>query len=60
MRVVHGLLLITFICLVYSHAMYSNSGIDLTDEAFHYFLLQSSKPGLLFAEIRKSFGFIAC
>jgi len=56
MRVVHGLLLITFICLVYSHAKYLNSGIDLTDEAFHYFLLQSSKPGLPFIVYGNLFG----
>ena len=56
MRVVHGLLLITFICLVYSHAKYSNSGIDLTDEAFHYYLLQSSKAGLPFIVYGNLFG----
>ena len=37
---------LAFLYLFYCHAKYSNSGIDLTDEAFHYFLLQSSKPGL--------------
>jgi hypothetical protein len=45
MRVVLGLLLLIFLYLFYSHAKYSSTGIDLTDEAFHYFLLQSSKPG---------------
>ena len=41
-----SVLLLTFLYLLYSHAKYSNTGIDLTDEAFHFFLLQSSKPGL--------------
>ena len=45
MRVVLGTLLLAFICLVYFHAKYSNTGIDLTDEAYNYLLLQSSKPG---------------
>ena len=56
MRVVLGLLLLTFIYLFYSHAKYSNTGIDITDEAFHYFLLQSSKPGLPFIVYGNLFG----
>ena len=46
MRVVLGILLLIFLYLVYLQTKYSNTGIDLTDEAFNYFLLQSSKPGL--------------
>jgi hypothetical protein len=56
MSVVNGLLLLTFLYLVYLHAKYSNTGIDLTDEAFHYFLLQSSKPGLPFIVYGNLFG----
>ena len=56
MRVVLGLLLLTFLYLFYSHAKYSNTGIDITDEAFHYFLLQSSKPGLPFIVYGNLFG----
>ena len=56
MRVLLWLLLLTFIYLFYSHAKYSNTGIDITDEAFHYFLLQSSKPGLPFIVYGNLFG----
>ena len=56
MRVLLGLLLLTFLYLFYSQAKYSNTGIDLTDEAFHYFLLQSSKPGLPFIVYGNLFG----
>ena len=56
MRVVLGFILLTFLYLLYSHAKYSNTGIDLTDEAFNYFLLQSSNPGLPFIVYGNLFG----
>lgn len=56
MKALLSVLLLTFIYLLYLHAKYSNTGIDLTDEAFHYFLLQSSKPGLPFIVYGNLFG----
>ena len=56
MSVVNGLSLLTFLYLFYSHAKYSNTGIDLTDEAFNYFLLQSFETGFPFKVYGNLFG----
>lgn len=48
MKVVIWMLFLLILYLFYSHAKYSNTGIDLADESFNYFLLKSSEKGFPF------------